>query len=685
MCEQRLTKLKNRLTSENLIEKYDEIFKEYEQNKIIEKVPFDEVPKKPGQVHYLPHRPVLREDKETTKIRAALCVLCVRRTPLNNCLYSGPNLLLKIFDILLRFRFNFIAILADIKQAFLNVEISKEHRAFLRFLWYENVNSESDAKLIVYRFLRVVFGVASSPFLLNGTIRHHLSKYLSCDQQFIEKLLEDLYVDDVTSGTKTIEQGKEFYKKAKLILSEAGFDLRKWVTNDSKLQNFLDSQENSEAKILNETDITFSKEQFGPTKNSYKKVLGLEWDIQNDEIVFQFEPFICLVKSLTPTKRNVLKVCASFYDPLGFISPITARIKTIFQLLCKNQCSWDENMSSEIKLIWNDFLADLKQIEIFRMKRFALVQPQEIILSVSLYGFCDSSSQVYCGMVYIRAETTLGIRVSFLCAKTKVAPLKKLSIPRLELLGCVLLSKVLKDVLVTLKRRVSIDSAYCGSDSEVALCWVKGREECWKPWAENRVVSMRNIIDKDSWYHISGVNNPADIPTRVCRIDDFERWFDGPQFLYADIEISKFDVGARLKLVEAVVKNEAKGGRRDFKGVNSVNMLCSDFFDGSGHIALNVDRDFKEGSDVVFDVAAEHVNNLIIVLNSRTSNDVKVTVTIQNVIDIRRFSSLKKLIIITDFVIRFVNNLKGTLKNDNTNVLLENTLTIDEYKNALNL
>ena len=115
------------------------------------------------------------------------------------------------------------------------------------------------------------------------------------------------------------------------------------------------------------------------------------------------------------------------------------------------------------------------------MKRFAFVQPQEIILSVSLHGFWDSSSQVYCGMVHIRVETTLGIRVSFLCAKTKVAPLKKLSIPRLELLGCVLLSKVLKDVLVALKRRVSIDSVYCWSDSEVALCWVKGRKKCWKP------------------------------------------------------------------------------------------------------------------------------------------------------------------------------------------------------------
>ena len=103
----------------------------------------------------------------------------------------------------------------------------------------------------------------------------------------------------------------------------------------------------------------FPKDNLDQPKIITKKY-WLEWDIQNDEIVFQFEPFICLAKSLTPTKRNVLKVCASFYDPLGLISPITARIKTTFQLLCKNQCLWDENISCEIESIWNDFLADLK-------------------------------------------------------------------------------------------------------------------------------------------------------------------------------------------------------------------------------------------------------------------------------------------------------------------------------------
>ena len=102
-----------------------------------------------------------------------------------------------------------------------------------------------------------------------------------------------------------------------------------------------------------------------------------------------------------------------------------------------------------------------------------------------------------------------------------------------------------------------------------------------------------------------------------------------------------------MKLVEAVVQNKTKGGKKDFKGVNSVKMFCSDFFDSAGHIALDVDNSFKGGSDVVFEVAAEHVNNLSIVLNSRTTNDVKVAKTIHNVIDITRFSSLKKLIIVT--------------------------------------
>ena len=94
---------------------------------------------------------------------------------------------------------------------------------------------------------------------------------------------------------------------------------------------------------------------------------------------------------------------------------------------------------------------------------------------------------------------------------------------------------------------------------------------------ENRGVSIRSIINKDSWYHISCVNKLADIPTPVCKINNFEGWFDRPQSLYTDIDVRKFDAGERLKLVRVVFEVEAKDGKKDLKGISSMNMLCSNF------------------------------------------------------------------------------------------------------------
>ena len=136
VCKGRLKSLKNRLVAKGILNAYDEVFSHYEQQGIIERVPLDDIAKELGKVHYLPHRPVLRADKDTTKIRAVFDASCKVDGPsLNECLYSGPNLIAKIFDILLRFRFNKIRILADIRQAFLNNAIDNEHVDYLRFLW----------------------------------------------------------------------------------------------------------------------------------------------------------------------------------------------------------------------------------------------------------------------------------------------------------------------------------------------------------------------------------------------------------------------------------------------------------------------------------------------------------------------------------------------------------------------
>ena len=260
ICEARLNNLKCRLEKGGLLKDYDDIFKDYEKEKNIEKVPMEEIHVDAGSVHYLPHRPVVREDKQKTKTRAVFDASCATKGPsLNDCLYPGPNLLCKIFDILLRFRLNPVAILADIKQAFLNVEITEKHRDFLRFLWFDDIAYEKP-NVMIYRFLRLVFGITSSPFALNATIRHHLSEFVDFEREFVEKFLADLYVDNTTSGCESVEEGIQFYEKSVSIMSAGGFCLRKWVSNDSTLQAYFDEKEGTVGESVE------------------KKVLGIEWD-----------------------------------------------------------------------------------------------------------------------------------------------------------------------------------------------------------------------------------------------------------------------------------------------------------------------------------------------------------------------------------------------------------------------
>ena len=140
-----------------------------------------------------------------------------------------------------------------------------------------------DAKIVLFRFLRVVFGITSSPFLLNGTIRHHLDKYIPSDREFVENFLEDLYVDDEISGCATVEEGIHFYRKAKKIMSEAGFNLRKWVTNNSVIQSVIEEKEGMFQTPSNVKDeLTYSEIQFNVEKE-YQSVLGLKWDPESDE------------------------------------------------------------------------------------------------------------------------------------------------------------------------------------------------------------------------------------------------------------------------------------------------------------------------------------------------------------------------------------------------------------------
>ena len=222
-----------------------------------------------------------------------------------------------------------------------------------------------------------------------------------------------------------------------------------------------------------------------------RKVLGINWDIEKDLFVFDFDEIVQLAKDLKFTKRNLLKINATLFDPLGLISPITLQGKLLFKLLWINKSDWDDELDDIIKQKFLKFLNDLKIIKQISMSRFIYGAFKEQICNIELHCFCDSSLQAYSSVIYIRVITNLDVKVNLICSKTKVSPMKEVTIPWLELMSCALLMKLLQSVL----KGLSLNNAiiYCWSDSMIDSIILD------KKWQR-----MENLGPKQCWYHKEG-------------------------------------------------------------------------------------------------------------------------------------------------------------------------------------
>ena len=191
--------------------------------------------------------------------------------------------------------------------------------------------TKEEPSIIVYRFTRVVFGVSSSPFLLNATDRHHLESQSEKHGDLVSKILRSIYVDDVVTSTPSEEAAYEVYNDAKALLKVAAFNLRKFSTNSQALQSRIDRE-------LYKTTETHNKE-LGAAKESLhdgeQRVLGVNWNINADQIVFVLDEVAEESKRLEPTKRNVIHLIGKFYDPIGYLAPIVIRCKVFMHSLCE--------------------------------------------------------------------------------------------------------------------------------------------------------------------------------------------------------------------------------------------------------------------------------------------------------------------------------------------------------------
>ena len=225
----RLNSLVRRLRKEpSFLKEYNQVFEDQLHEKIIERV--DETKEQPPEnAHYLPHQAVIRSDALTTKLRVVFDA-SARVKPgclsLSDCMYTGPPLTAGIADIMMRFRAHKVGLVADIEKAFLNIEVDKEQRDFMRFLWIDDINSE-DPNIVTYRFCRVIFGMNCSPFLLNATLKYHVTKYYALEPVLAQNTLEGLYVDDWTSGGESDDEVYALYKTTNACFASGGFNLRK--------------------------------------------------------------------------------------------------------------------------------------------------------------------------------------------------------------------------------------------------------------------------------------------------------------------------------------------------------------------------------------------------------------------------------------------------------------------------
>ena len=346
LCVKRLDSLSKRLIKKTeLFEEYDRVIKGQVKGNIVEKfistldIPYT------GKIHFLSHHPVVRNDALTTKVRIVYngsAMQSVNTPSLNNCLKTGPSLVRMIFDILLRFRCYKIPLVADVQQAFHQIRINREDVDYLRFSWVDNIHSD-DPKLIFLRFLRVIFGLNCSQFLLSGTLQHNISQYRSEDPQLVAKLLKSIYVDDLMSGANSISEPFRLYLKSNLCLSDVSFYLRKWASSSEKLMRLIDGHSTEKEinspyeRVVSEDQPTYTKATLtGLEKEETNegKVLGVLWNKNTDTLIFRFDQLIELARKLPPTKRNVLRLTASIFDPLGIISPVIMQMKLLFQLLC---------------------------------------------------------------------------------------------------------------------------------------------------------------------------------------------------------------------------------------------------------------------------------------------------------------------------------------------------------------
>lgn len=464
--------------------------------------------------YFIPHHAVYKADSVSTPLRCVFDASAKTSSgvSLNDILYTGPKLQADVFDIFLNFRLFAIAFTADIRQMYLRIGMCSNHKRFQNVLWRF---SEKDP-IGVYQLNTVTFGVTSSPFLALRTIRQLADDERQHFPLASNAVFRDFYMDDFISSVESIDAARELYQQLVALFKKGQFHLTKWAINSEELLQEIPVHDRS-PKV-----VDFNKDGL--------KILGLQWYPKTDVFKFKIN-----AERKTCTKRNVLSAVARLFDPLGFLAPVTLLIKLIIKKLWSLNLGWDDIANYEMSTLWKTVQLQLELLNEFEIPRHINVDTKS---SVMLVGFCDACLDSYGAVVYLRCTNINGeVNVSLVCSKTKVAPMKVQTIPRLELCAAHLLAKLLNAVESVLISRIKIEKSVALSDSTVALCWIASAPYRWQTFVANRVAKIQELVSCENWFFVEGRINVSDYLSRgltPAQLLDKCDWIAGPQWLKSD-------------------------------------------------------------------------------------------------------------------------------------------------------
>ncbi|XP_055527406.1 uncharacterized protein LOC129720022 [Wyeomyia smithii] len=458
---------------------------EYVDKGYARKLTKEELDKHHPSIWYLPAFPVFNLNK-LGKIRpvwdAAAKAFGVS---LNSALVPCLDQLCSLFAIFLQFREYRFGVTGDIREMFHQILMRQEDQQCQRFFWRDETG-----EIQVYVLTVMSFGACCSPASAQYSKNINADRFAGEFPEAADVIKKRHYVDDAMFSTETPEQAIRLAQEVREVHSAGGFEIRNWVSNSQQVLT-----------AMNEVSATDKNLDLSVSLMATEKVLGVWWRTTTDEFVYKvgwgrFNPEL-LTGGLRPTKRQMLQILMTIFDPLGLISHLLMYLKVLLQEIWRAGVQWDEKISGSLHDKWSRWLKVLPYVETIRIPRCHRSLGIPADCEVQMHAFVDASENGMAATQFLRFEHNGAVCCSIAAAKTKVAPLKFQSIPRLELQAAFIGARLARSVIESLS--TTVHRQFYWTDSRDVLSWIKSDHRRYSTYVAIRVSEILDVTEAADW------------------------------------------------------------------------------------------------------------------------------------------------------------------------------------------